>query len=205
MTDWATISSLATAGGTLVLAIATFGSVRSANRAARVAERSLQLRLRPLLVPSRPDDAPEEIPFPERVFEVSGGHALVQEHEGHVYLGIALRNVGSGIAALEAGYIRTEFAAADPDHADPDDFRFLQRDLYVPPGGTGYWQAGLRDGDADLRGELLGVIAERRRFTIELLYGDYERSERMITRFGISPRTESEWACVVVRHWGLGG
>ena len=34
-TDWVTISALATAGGTLVLAAATFASVRSANRAAR--------------------------------------------------------------------------------------------------------------------------------------------------------------------------
>lgn len=41
MAHWATISSLATAGGTLVLAVATFSSVRSANRAARVAEKSL--------------------------------------------------------------------------------------------------------------------------------------------------------------------
>ena len=39
MADWVTISSLATAGGTLVLAVATFSSVRSANRSARVAER----------------------------------------------------------------------------------------------------------------------------------------------------------------------
>ena len=37
MADWVTISSLATAGGTLVLAVATFSSVRSANRSARVA------------------------------------------------------------------------------------------------------------------------------------------------------------------------
>ncbi len=41
MADWVTISSLATAGGTLVLAVATFGSVKSANRAARIAELSL--------------------------------------------------------------------------------------------------------------------------------------------------------------------
>jgi hypothetical protein len=41
LADWVTISSLATAGGTLVLAVATFSSVRSANRSARVAERSL--------------------------------------------------------------------------------------------------------------------------------------------------------------------
>ena len=33
--DWVTISALATAVGTLVLALATFASVRSANRAAR--------------------------------------------------------------------------------------------------------------------------------------------------------------------------
>jgi hypothetical protein len=54
--DWATISALATAGGTLVLALATFGSVRSANRAARLAERSLRAGLRPLLMPSRLED-----------------------------------------------------------------------------------------------------------------------------------------------------
>ena len=41
MADWVTISSLATAGGTLVLAVATLSSVRAANRSARVAERSL--------------------------------------------------------------------------------------------------------------------------------------------------------------------
>jgi hypothetical protein len=55
VTDWVTISSLATAGGTLVLAAATFGSVRSANRAARVAEESLMANSQPLLVPARED------------------------------------------------------------------------------------------------------------------------------------------------------
>jgi hypothetical protein len=63
MADWVTISSLATAGGTLVLAGATFASVRSANRASRVTERSLLAGLRPLLVPSRPDDAPQKVGF----------------------------------------------------------------------------------------------------------------------------------------------
>jgi hypothetical protein len=43
MTDWATISSLATAGATLALALGTFASVRSANRAARAAERTCWL------------------------------------------------------------------------------------------------------------------------------------------------------------------
>jgi hypothetical protein len=49
------------------------------------------------------------------------------------------------------------------------------------------------------------MIAEKRRFTIELLYGDYEGEQRTITRFGITPRGESGWSGVVVRHWGLDG
>jgi hypothetical protein len=46
MRDWSTIASLATAAGTLVLALATFVAVRAANRAARVAEYSMQIGIR---------------------------------------------------------------------------------------------------------------------------------------------------------------
>lgn len=41
MADWVTISALATAGGTLVLAAATVASVGSANRSAKATERAL--------------------------------------------------------------------------------------------------------------------------------------------------------------------
>lgn len=44
MADWVTISTLATAGGNMVLAVATFASVRSANRSARITELSLRER-----------------------------------------------------------------------------------------------------------------------------------------------------------------
>jgi len=43
VTDWANAASLATAGGTLVLAVATFASIRSANRSARMAERAARI------------------------------------------------------------------------------------------------------------------------------------------------------------------
>src|SRR5437764_15336489 len=96
--DWVTISSLATAGGTLVLAIATFASVRSANRSARVAERSLLVGLRPVFVPSRETDPGEDVFFgDEHEFRVSGGTAAVDEASGNVYMAIPLRNVGSGL------------------------------------------------------------------------------------------------------------
>ena len=45
--DWASVASLATAAGTLVLAVATFSAVRPANRAARAAEQSLVDRPEP--------------------------------------------------------------------------------------------------------------------------------------------------------------
>jgi len=47
---------LVTGAGTLVLAVATFAAVRSANRSARIAETALQEQRRPLLAQSRLDD-----------------------------------------------------------------------------------------------------------------------------------------------------
>jgi hypothetical protein len=44
------IASLTTAAGTLVPAVATFSATRSANRASRIAERSLLATLRPVLM-----------------------------------------------------------------------------------------------------------------------------------------------------------
>ena len=79
MADWVTISSLATAGGTLVLAIATFASVRSSHRAARIAEQALLLGQRPLLMPSRLDDPPEKIMWvDEHWARLEGGRAAAE-------------------------------------------------------------------------------------------------------------------------------
>ena len=65
--DWVTISALATAGGTLVLAGTTYASVRSANRAARVAETSLLAGLRPLIMQSAPDDRTLDAGFMDNI------------------------------------------------------------------------------------------------------------------------------------------
>ena len=90
--DWPTIASLATAGGTLVLAVATFSSVRFGQRSTRIAERStaiaeraLLLGLRPVIAPSRVTDPPETVRFGEgRMVTVDGGMAAV-EREGENY------------------------------------------------------------------------------------------------------------------------
>ena len=122
-TDWVTISALATAGGTLVLALATFASVRSANRAARVAERSLLLGLRPLLLPSKLDDVPQKIGFvDEKWFVVDGGRGVAEVGEDAIYLAISVRNVGSGIAVLHGWSFYPTPQLGDAMHRPPEAF-----------------------------------------------------------------------------------
>jgi len=205
MADWVTISSLATAGGTMVLALATFSSVRSANRSARIAEQSLLVGLRPVLVPSRPEDPPERVTFVDRGFSVSGGSAHLEEADGRYYMAIPLRNVGSGLAVLHGWYVTPRRLMASEEHPDPADFRLQQRDLYVAAGDTGYWQGAIRDQDDPLRPGLEQALAERLVIAVDVLYGDHEGGQRAISRFGIRPPEDGgvEWSCTVLRHWRL--
>src|SRR3954471_24267172 len=118
--DWVTISSLATAGGTLVLAVATFGSVRSANRAARVADRALLAGLRPVLAPARPEDPPQDISWGDgRWTHVECGNAGVEATEEHIYLAMPLRNVGNGIAVILGWLVWPDWENAG-EPVDPD-------------------------------------------------------------------------------------
>jgi hypothetical protein len=116
--DWATASALATGAGTLVLAVATFGSVKSANRSARVAERALMAGQRPLLVPSRLEDPPVKVGFmDDRWLLVPGGQGADEVTAEAVYLAISVRNVGTGIAVLHGWRFRAE---RPPDSESPD-------------------------------------------------------------------------------------
>src|SRR5271154_3739700 len=101
MVDWATVASFATAGGTLVLALATFSAVRSSNRAARIAEETLLTGMRPLLVPALTDDPVHKVLWHDRhTARVGGGRAIFEEEGGVIYLAMGIRNVGAGIALL---------------------------------------------------------------------------------------------------------
>jgi hypothetical protein len=203
MADWVTISALATAGGTLVLAVATFSSVRSANRAARAAERSLLAGLRPVLMPSRLQDPPQKVSFFDQHWvTIDGGHASFEVSPEAIYLVIGLRNVGAGIAVLHGWYFYPErIAGAAP--TDSNLFRRLTRDLYVPAGDTGFWQGALRDPNEPVFGTARDAATAPRAVTIDLLYGDHEGGQRMISRFALSPTPNGSWLAVVGRHWNL--
>jgi hypothetical protein len=205
MADWVTISALATAGGTLVLALATFASVRSGNRVARLAERSLLAGLRPLLMPSKLDDAMQKVNFVDRHFmQVPGGAGVAEATDDAVYLVLSLRNVGSGIAVLHGWAFLSEWVTgASADHTDLASFRRLTRDLYVPAGDIGFWQGAFREPGTPEFLTAAAAIKERKPLMVDLLYGDYEGGQRTISRFSLQPRTDGGWFASVSRHWNI--
>jgi hypothetical protein len=205
MADWVTISSLATAGGTLVLAGATYASVRSANRAARVAELSLLTSLRPLLIPSKLEDPAQKITFVDgKWLHVPGGGGAAEASDQTIYLGISVRNAGSGIAVLHGWHLYPERRAGADEHLQPEDFTRLTRDLYVPVGDIGFWQGTFRDPRSDEFTAARRAIEARETLTVDVLYGDFEGGQRTISRFSLLPREGGDgWLATVARHWNV--
>jgi hypothetical protein len=200
MADWVTISALATAGGTLALAATTYASVRSANRAARAAETSLLAELRPLIVESFEDDPPQRINFiDQHGIVIPGGGAAVQVIEDRIYLVLSLRNVGPGIGVLHGGMVIAERMRSTEEPAAPESFPRLRRDIYIPPGKVGFWQVAFRDRDDPMHAPLLRAI-EDGEFAADILYGDFEGGQRVITRYRVLREDEGEWHVSAVRH-----
>ena len=203
MADWSTIASLATAGGTLALAIATFYSTRSANRATLVAEHALATRIRPLLLNTRFSDPPEKITWmDDHITKVEGGRGVLEEENGIFYLAASVRNVGTGLAVLDSWHVMPTLEVPLPD-PDPSTFRRLGRDLFIAPGDQGFWQGAIRDCSDELRDQLLELIKDPRRFTVDLMYGDQEGGQRVVTRFSFMPTESGTYMFTTVRHWYL--
>jgi hypothetical protein len=217
MTSWATWAEVGTAVGTLVLAGATFSSVRSSSRMARIAEHALLASQRPVLAPSGPDDPPAQVQFADgRVFALPAGQPLVERSSGTIYLAVPLCNVGAGIAVLRAYYLQADTApdvAQDPQgparHLRGDtapnvsSFVLQQRDLLISPGRVGFWQAALRDPGAPLYAATAEAVGTAGRITVDVLYGDHEGGQPTITRLVLLPDEGGLWRCDATRHWSL--
>jgi hypothetical protein len=202
LVDWASIASFATALGTLVLAVATFAAVRSANRAARAAEQSLLVALRPLFLPSRLQDDPQKVMFGGgKWLRVDGGCGAATAEDGVVYLLASLRNVGSGIGVVHGWRFYPE---PQPRPApEVAEFRRQARDLYLPPGETGFWQGAFRDPSDPQYEQAWQAVESGGQMTVDILYGDHEGGQRVITRFGLQPRDSGGWLLSAARHWNV--
>ncbi len=206
MADWVTISSLATASGTLVLAVATFSSVRSANRSARVAEQSLLIGMRPVLIPSREEDPTERVRFGDsQVVTVPGHGAAVVLGEEVIYLAIGIRNGGSGLAVIHGWRAQLRPDAGD-ERPPIEDFRRQQIDLYIPAGSSGYWLGALRDPSERNYEEVRAAIEAKEVLAVDLLYGDHEGGQRTIVRFALQRWPDDEVAgkrAAALRYWNV--
>jgi hypothetical protein len=226
MGDWATTASeLATGAGTLVLAVATFAAVRSANRSARLAEQSMRAAMRPVLMHSRFSDPTQKFAFGDgKWVSLLGGSAAVEASDSAIYLAISVRNAGTGMAILHGWRacpgVRDPLNNPIPKvHPPLEEFTAQTRDLYVAPDDVGFWQGALRDPLQDLFSAVAAEVKAQGQVYIDLLYGNFEGGERVVSRFNLVYRepsrlghaaagpgqapAEGRWLASVVRHWNV--
>ena len=216
VTEWATVASLATALGTLVLAVATFASVRSANysaraadqaarvaeQSARIAERSLLAAERPLLMSSRFQDPEQKIQFMEgRLLKVTGGAATLEVADGAVYMVISVRNVGTGLAVMHGWHVEV---TGQPQQTHPplEDFTAQTRDIYVASGDVGFWQGALRDPAAAQFKAVAAAAEAGDPMMLSVLYGDWEGGQRVISLFALR-HVNDRWLTTTGRHFNV--
>ena len=121
-----------------------------------------------------------------------------------MYLVIALRNVGSGIAVLHGWHFYPERDLSPEFGATAlDDFTRLGRDLYVPPNDDGFWQGAFRDRRSAEFAAATAALRARRPVMVDLLYGDHEGGQRMISRYSLIPREDGGWTASAGRHWNV--
>ena len=198
--DWGTVSAVLTAGGTLVLAVASFGSIRSAERAARSAERALQVSLRPILVGARPTDPQQKLIWTDgHSTHLNGSAGYAHLGEDVIYLGAALRNLGPGLGIVHGWSLRE-----GDNPVDAERFRRQGVDMFVAPADHGTWHAALRDPEDPAFAMLADQVKNRERISVDLLYGDHEGNQRSVARLSLLPRQADDgWICQTVRHWNL--
>jgi hypothetical protein len=204
MANWVMISAITTGGGTLVLAGATFASVRSANRSSRAAEQSLLSGLRPLLMASRSGDPTLKVGFADNHFvELPGGSATAEATDDAIYLTMSVRNVGNGMAILHGWRIELSTELSGMTRPDVELFHRLTRDLYVAVGDVSFWQGAYRDPTDPEFSVVSERIAKRERILLDILYGDHQGGQRVISRFSLIPRSDGGWFASVARHWNV--
>jgi hypothetical protein len=139
---------------------------------------------------------------------VEGGGAAAEVTDEVLYLAVSLRNAGSGIAVLHGWQaypeLRVPFGHGRGEHPPLEDFTPLTRDLYVPVGDVGFWQGSFRDRNATVFAEMKHAIEAREQLTVDVLYGDLEGGQRVISRFAVLPRDDGAgWIATVGRHWNV--
>jgi hypothetical protein len=162
--------------------------------------------VRPVLIPSREEDPPQRVGFGDRVLLSVPGHGgAIKVENDNLYMAIALRNGGTGLAVIHGWRVEVMARPApDMPRPDPERFRRQMLDLYIPAGDIGFWLGAIRDRNDPEYEHVRSAAENGQRVMVDLLYGDYEGRQRTITRFGVSPWPEIEGErAEVIRYWNV--
>ena len=157
-----------------------------------------------MLIPSREEDSHERVRFGDGVVLTVPGHGgAIDLVENKVYMAIALRNGGSGVAVIHGWRVEPR-ERTNSERPELSAFRRQMRDLYIPASETGFWQGAIRESDDPDHARIANAAEQRERVMIDLLFGDHEGGQRTIARFAISawPEVEGERA-EVLRYWNV--
>jgi hypothetical protein len=73
----------------------------------------------------------------------------------------------------------------------------------VPAGDVGFWQGAFRDPTAPEFAAARAAIETREQLTVDVLYGDHEGGQRVISRYVMVPAEDGTWRAVAGRHWNI--
>ena len=187
----------------LVLAVATFSSVRSANRAARAAERSLLAGLRPVLMPSRLQDPPQKVSFFDQHWvTIEGGHAAFEVTRRRSTWSSACATPEPASPSSTGG---TSIRSGSPAARTPRPKTFGVSPVIstFPPEISASGRVHFATRTSRSSRCARDAAARATAVTIDLLYGDHEGGQRMISRFALHRcRTARGWPSSA-RHWNL--
>ena len=135
-----------------------------------------------------------------RYLAAPGGAGVADASDEAVLFAAALRNVGAGIAVLHGWHFYPEIERT-AEHLPIEEYTRLTRDIFIAPGEVGFWQGTFRDASAPAFTEARQIVETNGGWTVEVLYGDAEGGQRMISRYAMLPREDGGWLASAGRHW----
>ena len=87
-------------------------------------------------------------------------------------------------------------------HSPLEEFTPQNLDIYVAPGDNGLWLSVLRDPAADIFQAVTEAVKAGETLVVNLLYGDFEGGQRVITQFTLR-HTNERWLAHATRHFNV--
>jgi hypothetical protein len=188
--DWVAVSTLAVAVATALLAYAAWLSARTASQ-------QLRRDIRPVVIPSKPDGRTRRGRFADGTLVPVADEEIYTARNGTLnYVGICLRNIGTGIAVVRG--LKLCLTEEKEKQPAPSEFAYTERAIYMAPADTAYL-TNVVDETAE---EWFGPQLMEGIMSVYFLYTDLTNSQPAITRFELRYDSDADgFYAAEIRHW----